>query len=262
MTEQDDFNPYLSGWLFLFRTLSKYFRFECEGFEHLRTSTSLIVGYHGSPFPVDVFMLSARVHDELGYMLPAIWLRTWGRIPVLRSMVPALNGFLAEPTPPEMAVLIRRRQHLVVLPGGSREGMRPFWRRYELEWGSRVGYLKLALRYDLPIIPIASSGTDEGWWGLVDGYRLSKRLFGHGGVPVWLAVGPLGLWPFSPPFPVKVRQRVGAPIDLKNLRRPNQSEDEFLRDANDYVKRVVQGMLDELNGRVSSTIPVRANGAG
>ena len=31
----------------------------------------------------------------LGYMLPAIWLRAWGRIPVLRSMVPALSGFLS-----------------------------------------------------------------------------------------------------------------------------------------------------------------------
>lgn len=242
-------NPYLATWLTVFRGLSKYFRFECEGFDNLRTRSSLIVGYHGSPFPVDVFMLSARVHDELGYMLPAIWLRTWGQVPVLRAMVPALSGFLSEPDAEDMETLIRERRHLVVLPGGSREGMRPFWRRYRLEWGNRVGYLKLALRYDLPIIPIASSGTDGGWFGLVDGYKLSKRLFGHGGVPVWIAIGPLGLWPFSPPWPVKVRQRIGSPIDLRALRRPDQTEDEFLGEANDHVQRVVQGMLDDLNAR-------------
>lgn len=247
MSSSNGGNPYLTAWLTLFRGMSKYFRFECEGFEHLRACASLIVGYHGSPFPVDVFMLSTRVYDELGYMLPAIWLRTWGNVPMLRAMVPALSGFLSEPSPEEMDALIRERKHLVVLPGGSREGMRPFWRRYRLEWGDRVGYLKLALKYDLPVIPIASSGTDEGWWGLVDGYRLSKRLFGHGGVPVWLAVGPVGLWPFSPPWPVKVRQRIGAPIDLRSLRRPNQSEDEFLSAANEHVQRVVQGMLNELN---------------
>jgi 1-acyl-sn-glycerol-3-phosphate acyltransferase len=236
--------------------MSKYFRFECEGFDNLRTQSSLIVGYHGSPFPVDVFMLSARVHDELGYMLPAIWLRTWGQIPGLRTMVPALSGFLSEPNAEEMKTLVSQGKHLVVLPGGSREGMRPFWRRYRLEWGDRVGYLKLALRHGLPIIPIASSGTDGGWLGLVDGYRLSKRLFGHGGVPVWLGVGPLGIWPLSPPWPVKVRQRIGTPIDLGSLKRPNQTEDEFLRHANEHVQRVVQGMLDDLNGRAPSSAGV------
>src|SRR5437773_690256 len=135
MSETAAPNPYLYAWLTLFRGMSKYFRFECEGFENLRTRTSLLVGYHGSPFPVDVFMLSTRVHDELGYILPAIWLRTWGEIPVLRSMVRALSGFLSEPNSAEMQSLIREGKHLVVLPGGSREGMKPFWRRYRLEWG-------------------------------------------------------------------------------------------------------------------------------
>jgi 1-acyl-sn-glycerol-3-phosphate acyltransferase len=243
-------NPYLTVWLGTFRFFSRYFRFECEGFDNLRGRPALIVGYHGSPFPVDVFMLSVRVHDELGYMLPAIWLRTWGQLPILRQMVVALSGFLGEPGPDEMRTLVDTGKHLVVLPGGSREALRPFWRRYRLDWGDRLGYLKLALKYDLPIVPVASSGTDEGWIGLVDGYRLSKRWFGHGGVPVWLGVGPTGLWPLSPPWPVKVRQRIGTPIDLNSLRRPGESDGDFLKSAHRHVQGVIQGMLDDLNPRV------------
>ncbi len=240
-------NPYLGAWLAMFRAFSRYFRFQCEGFEHLRGPPSLIVGYHGSPFPVDVFMLSVKIYDELGYMLPAIWLRAWGQLPLLRNMVPALDGYLGEPSAEAMQKLVRDGKHLVVLPGGSREGLRPFWRRYQVDWGDRVGYLKLALKHDLPIVPVASSGTDEGWVGLVDGYGLSKRLFGHGGVPLWLGVGPTGLWPLSPPWPIKVRQRLGPPIDLRALRRPGQSDDDFLHAASSHVQRVVQGMLDDLN---------------
>lgn len=242
-------NPYLALWLLTFRSFSRYFRFDCEGFENLRGKSCLVVGYHGSPFPVDVFMLSVKVYDELGYMLPAIWLRTWGSAPVLRQMVPALSGFLGEPSPDAMRDLIDQGKHLVLLPGGSREGLRPFWRRYRLDWGDRVGYVKLALTYRLQIVPVASSGTDGAWIGLVDGYRLSKRLFGHGGVPLWLGIGPMGPWPLSPPWPVKVRQRLGAPIDLESLRRPGQTDDELVESANAFVQRTVQDMLDDLNGR-------------
>jgi len=172
-------------------------------------------------------------------------------------MVPALSGYLGEPPPDAMRDLIGQGKHLVLLPGGSREGLRPFWRRYRVDWGDRVGYLKLALRYGLPIVPVASSGTDGGWIGLVDGYRLSKRLFGHGGIPLWLGIGPMGLWPLSLPWPVKVRQRLGAPIDLETLRRPGQTDDELIQGANALVQSTVQAMLDDLNGRAA-----RGTGAG
>jgi hypothetical protein len=33
-----------------------------------------------------------------------------------------------------------------------------------------------------------------------------------GGLPLWFGLGPLGPWPLSPPFPVKIRQVIGAPI--------------------------------------------------
>ena len=85
-------------------------------------------------------------------------------------------------------------------------------RRVDL--GDRRGYLRLALKHDLPIIPVVATGIDATYVGLNDGYGLSKALFGRGDLPAWLALGAGGIWPLALPFPVKLRQRIGAPIRL------------------------------------------------
>src|SRR5262249_10613156 len=77
----------ISGWLATFRAAARSFRYEVRGLERLRGPSSLIVGYHGGPWALDVFMLSARMHDELGQLPRAIFLETWGWFPVLRDMV-------------------------------------------------------------------------------------------------------------------------------------------------------------------------------
>ncbi len=57
-----------------FRFWAQYFRFETEGFEVLAgTEPSLIVGYHGGPWTFDLWMLGARMYDELGYFPRASW---------------------------------------------------------------------------------------------------------------------------------------------------------------------------------------------
>src|SRR5204863_9523534 len=100
-------------------------------------------------------------------------------------------------------------EHLVLAPGGTREALRPFWKRHHVDFGRRRGYLRLARAYDMPIIPVVASGVDETFLGLNDGRALSKRLFGRNDVPMWLAVGAGGIWPLALPLPVRIRQRVG-----------------------------------------------------
>jgi len=235
---------YLAAWLTGFRLASRYFRYECEGFEHVRAGPALLVAYHGRPHPADVFMLSVRIYDELGYMLPAVWATTWGEVPALRGLVSALGGFYGEPSAEQMARLIAEGRHLVVCPGGTREALRPAWQKTHVDWGERRGYLRLAARHGLPILPVAASGVDRMWFGLNDGYRLSKRLFGHGGWPVWLGVGFGGVWPFALPWPVRVRQRIGEPIDVREF--GSLDDPAALEAAHCAVTGKIQSMLEEL----------------
>jgi 1-acyl-sn-glycerol-3-phosphate acyltransferase len=221
-----------------FRFWAQYFRFETEGFGVLaRTDPALIVAYHGGPWTFDLWMLAARMYDELGYFPRAVWHRVWWQIPALGGAVTELGGLPGPPTEADMARIKSQGQHLVVTPGGAKEGLRPFWRSHRVDFGSRRGYLRLAYAHDLPIIPVVSSGLDETFLGLSNAYEVSKRLFGREHVPAWLAVGLGGIWPLALPFPVKIRQRIGSPIRLG---------EESLEQAHDHVTGVLQSMLDEL----------------
>ena len=114
-----------------------------------------------------------------------------------------------------------------------------------MRWGERLGYLRLALEYRLPIIPTAATGTDDAFIGLIDGYSLARRLK-MPKVPLWLGVGPLGPWPLTPPFPVKITQYVGAPIRLDDDKRAARNPT-FLKAWHEKIARTVQDLLDQGN---------------
>jgi 1-acyl-sn-glycerol-3-phosphate acyltransferase len=222
----------------------RYFRFEIENFELLReTQTSLIVAYHGGPWTFDLWMLGDRMHDELGYFPRAVWHRLWWALPGLNQAVAGLGGLRGAPTQEEIDDLRARGEHLVVAPGGMREAMRPFWDEGRVDLGDRRGYLRLALRYDLPIIPVVATGLDATFVGLNDGYRTSRRVFGRGDLPAWLAFGVGGIWPLALPFPARIRQRIGAPIRLDAL---DTLDEASLERAHERVATTLQAMLDDL----------------
>lgn len=230
-----------------FKLWRRYFRYEVENFDVLaQTETSLIVGYHGGPWTFDLWMLGDRMHDELGYFPRAVWHWLWWTIPGLRQAVGELGGLRRAPTQDEIDDLRARGEHLIVAPGGMREAMRPFWSDGHVDLGDRRGYLRLALRHDLPVIPVVASGLDETFVGLNDGYRTSRRVFGRGDLPAWLALGIGGIWPLALPLPARIRQRIGEPIRLSAL-RAGGSEDELLERAHEHVTTRLQSMLDELH---------------
>ena len=237
--------PYDLASLATFKAWQRYFRFETEGFDVLReTESALIVAYHGGPWTFDLWMLGDRMHDELGYFPRAVWHWIWWAIPGLHQAVSGLGGLRGAPGLEEIDELKARGEHLVVAPGGMREAMRPFWDDGRVDLGDRRGYLRLALRYDLPIIPVVATGLDATFVGLNDGYRTSRRVFGRGDLPAWLAFGMGGIWPLALPFPAKIRQRIGEPIRLGSLRAA--TGEERLELAHARVATALQAMLDDL----------------
>jgi 1-acyl-sn-glycerol-3-phosphate acyltransferase len=222
-----------------FRFWARYFRFETEGFDVLASAgPSLIVAYHGGPWTFDLWMLAARMHDELGYFPRAIWHPMWFSVPAVSDAVAELGGIPGRPTDAEVAAIKSRGEHLVVTPGGTREGLRPFWRQRRVDFGRRRGYVELAQAHDLPVIPVVASGLDRTFLGLNDGHELSKRLLGREGIPAWLAVGLGGVWPLALPFPAKIRQRIGPPIDVASLP---------VEQGHAHVTAALQSMLDGLH---------------
>lgn len=231
-----------AAWFSYWDVMRRWHRFEVIGAERLSEGgPALIAGYHGRPIAHDLCMLQSVLRARGGPEPRPIIHATFKEVPVLRWLVEGV-GFVTGEGDIEEA--IKRGDSIIVTPGGTREGCRSVLDRYRVEWGERIGYLRLAVKYNLPIVPVGAAGVDDTYVGLNDGYAWGKRLRVPGRLPVWVGVGPLGVWPISPPFPSKIVQLVGEPITLPRQGEIDPKDKAAWAALHAKVTGAVQGLID------------------
>lgn len=146
------------------------------------------------------------MHD-MPFSVPAAgaWLNAAGAVAANQE-----NGRLA----------LDRGAALLVFPGGDIDACKPFRDRYRIDFGHRRGFVKLALREQVPIVPVVSAGAHESLYLFTDGREIAQwlgldRRFRSNVAPIGFAF-PWGLvvgvpFPHLPP-PVKIHTRILAPI--------------------------------------------------
>ncbi len=229
-----------AAWLGYWRAMRAWHRYDVVGADVLDApGPALIVGYHGRPIAHDLCMLQSWMWDRTGSFPIAVMHGAAPGVPGLAALMEGMRFLTGGGE--AFAAAVERGEKILVTPGGTREGCRSFRHRYAVEWGERHGYLRVALRHKLPVVPAAGRGVDDTYIGLNDGYTLGKALNVPGRLPVWFGVGPLGLWPLSPPFPVRITTRIGAPITLPDV---DPADDVALGRLHAHVRRAVQALLD------------------
>ena len=109
---------------------------------------------------------------------------------------------------------------MLVYPGGDYEVYRPSWQRHVVEFGGRKGFVRLARRAGVPIVPVASVGGQETALFLDREQWLAKllmldKVLRLKSMPIPLAP-PWGLkitdWSGDIPLPAKIVIEVQEPI--------------------------------------------------
>jgi 1-acyl-sn-glycerol-3-phosphate acyltransferase len=217
-------------------------RYSVEGEAHLlEPGSALVVGYHGRPSAHDLCMLQIYLLEKHDIVTHAFMHQGVSKVPVLRHLIEAMQFLTGDDE--RTAAAVAAGHKLIVTPGGTREGYRSSRVKNRVDWGERNGFIKLAMRHRLPILPAAGIGVDDTFYAPIDGYRLQKE---HGlspETPSWVGVGPFGLWPFSPPFPVKITTRIGEPIRRHLDLDPGDKAG--IASVGGMVRGAVQAMLDE-----------------
>jgi 1-acyl-sn-glycerol-3-phosphate acyltransferase len=139
---------------------------------------------------------------------------------------------------------------LLVYPGGDYEVHRPSWERNRVDFGRRKGFIRLALEYDVPIVPVVSIGGQETALFISRGERLAKllaldRMFRLKVLPVSLSL-PWGLNVGDMlghlPLPAKITVEALPPIYL----REEFGAEPDLDEVYDHVTRLAQDTLDAM----------------
>jgi 1-acyl-sn-glycerol-3-phosphate acyltransferase len=210
----------------------------------------LMVGNHsGGNVTPDTHVLTLAFSTYFGVERPFYQLAH--NLVVASPIGQILRKYGTVPASHENAELaLNRGAAVLVYPGGDWEVHRSSWARNTVDFGGRKGFLRLALKNDVPIVPVVSAGGQETALFLGRGNRLAKglgldRLLRLKVLPV--SIGPpwglnVGDFLGHLPLPAKLTTEVLPPIDL----REQFGAEPDLDEAYDYVTRLMQDALDAL----------------
>ena len=240
---------------FLWMLSSVYLRSEVRGLENIpEEGPVLLVGNHsGGNMIVDTFVFTLAFTTRFGverrfYQLAHNLVLLLGQF---MPWVPDLRKFGTVAASPENAErALRSGAAVLVYPGGDYETHRPSWESDHVDFGGRKGFIRLALRNRVPIVPVVAIGGQETALFLTRGERLARLLrldkaFRLKVLPISLAL-PWGLnvgdMLTHIPLPAKITIQALPPIHL----REEFGENPDLDVVYDHVVSTMQATLSEL----------------
>jgi 1-acyl-sn-glycerol-3-phosphate acyltransferase len=253
----------LVGWLYHY-----YFRVQTSGWENIPADKHvLFVGSHNGGFAApDMFMMMYDWFQRFGVERPVYGLmhpKIWQVSPQLAHLAALAGAIEAHP---KMAIAaLRSKASVLVYPGGVQDVFRPYNLRHKIYFAGRKGFIKLALRENVPIVPVISCGAHDTLIILADCYKIMQKLHSWGmpwllgidpevfpiylGLPWGLAIGPLP----NIPFPVPIHTRVCPPIVFERYGREVASDHEYVNACYEIVQTQMQQELDNLV-KLASTV--------
>ncbi len=196
----------------LYDPMYKYwFRVEWEGLEKIpHHGGALLIANHAGAIPSDAPAIMHGIEEELGrpvYGLADYFFRT---LPVVGTMWSRTGGVPAHPDN-AYRLLHDQQQLALVFPEGTKATSKTYTDRYRLRRFGRGGFVEIAMRAGVPVIPIAVVGAEESMPILFRVPAVAKLL----GLPYFpvtanaMLMGPLGYVTY---FPVKIKLRVLDPV--------------------------------------------------
>lgn len=223
----------------------RWFRVEWEGFDKIPVEGgALVVANHAGAIPADAPSVMHGIERELGRPVYGLADEVFKRVPVVNLAWSRLGGVQAHPD--NAYRLLREQQQLVmVFPEGSKGPGKTYGERYRLRRFGRGGFVQIAMRAGVPIIPLAIVGNEETM-PIVAKVQPLARLLGVPYVPItanMLAFGPVGL---LVPFPAKMRIRVLDPVRLDvPPDQPRYSRSRIM-DTSEEIRHTIQDELYDM----------------
>ncbi|MGA8726888.1 MAG: lysophospholipid acyltransferase family protein [Acidimicrobiales bacterium] len=222
-----------------------WFRVEWDGMEKIPTEGgALLIANHAGAIPSDAPAIMHGIETELGrpvYGLADYFFKT---MPVVGTLWSRTGGVPAHPDN-AFRLLHDEQQLALVFPEGTKATSKTYADRYRLRRFGRGGFIEIAMRAGVPIIPIAVVGAEESMPIVFRAGGLA-RLLKLPYFPVTvnsLLLGPVGYVTY---FPVKMKMRVLDPITFDvepSLERYSRSK---VMDEAENIRAILQEALHDM----------------
>jgi 1-acyl-sn-glycerol-3-phosphate acyltransferase len=214
-----------------------YFRTIVSGIEHLPRGRVLLVANHSGQLPIDGMIIAISVFLEANPpRVVRAMVEKWSQT------VPFVSTFFAKcgqvvGVPENARRLLSRGEALLVFPEGIRGLSKTIRHRYELtDFG--LGFMRLALESDTPIVPVAVVGAEEQYISVANVKSLAKMLH----VPAFPVIPQLFFPGGQLPLPTHYRLYFGEPL---RFRGDPDDDDSVIEEKVWVVKATIQSMLNQ-----------------
>lgn len=245
-------------WELLYRY---YFRVQTSGWENIPSQDKvLLVGSHnGGISAPDMHMMMYDWFRRFGVERPVYGLmhpKSWQVSPEIGQLAAKVGAIIAHPRMARAA--LRSGASLLVYPGGPQDLFRLHSQRHQIYFAGRKAFIKLALRENVPIIPVISTGAHDTLIVLSDIYPFAEKIHEMGipwlfnvdpevfpvylGLPWGLSIGPLP----NIPFPVTIHTRVCPQIVFEKYGAEAALDKVYVNECYEIVVSKMQYELDML----------------
>jgi 1-acyl-sn-glycerol-3-phosphate acyltransferase len=188
-----------------------WFRVEWDGLEKIpHHGGALLIANHAGAIPSDAPAIMHGIEEEIGrpvYGLADYFFKT---IPLVGTMWARTGGVPAHPDN-AYRLLHDQQQLALVFPEGTKATSKTYTDRYRLRRFGRGGFVEIAMRAGVPVIPIAVVGAEESMPIMfrLNGVAKALKLPYFPVTANALLMGPVGYVTY---FPVKMKFRVLDPV--------------------------------------------------
>ena len=234
-------------------TFTSYFGAEVRGMDRVPQSPVLVIGNHsGGVITPDTSAVYAAWYRARGFEDPLMGLAFDGiyAVPGWRELMRKIGQMPASMDNAQAA--LGDGCSVLLYPGGSYEVFRPWKDRNRILFKGRKGFIRLALKAGVPVVPVVGHGGHETTIILTRGERLAKLL---GLDKVRLDSAPFLLqipWgvsiPAMPgvPLPARITVQVCEPLDWSRFGPEGADDPEVLEQCYQEITSIMQSTLDAL----------------
>ncbi|MCU0654345.1 MAG: acyltransferase family protein [Polyangiaceae bacterium] len=214
----------------------RYFRTRVYGLENVPDGRVLLIANHSGQVPIDGAMIGAslffdREPPRVVRSMVEKWTQTLPFVSVLFQRVGQVVG-----VPENARRLLHNGEAVLVFPEGARGISKPFSQRYRLtEFG--LGFLRLALETNTPIVPVAVVGAEEQYINVANLTSMANLV----GMPTFPVVPQWFIPGLQLPLPTRYHIHFGKPIFFEG---DPDDDDAVIEEKVWVVKSTIQEMVN------------------
>jgi 1-acyl-sn-glycerol-3-phosphate acyltransferase len=233
-----------------------WFRMEVEGWENIPKPPALLIGIHsGAPFVWDAWTVGFHWWRHFGTERPI-----HGTAHDALMAAPGIGDYFRKmgvlpAAPDSISGALAAGRDVALWPGGEVDSLRPWTDRDKAILAGRMGFVRMAIKAQVPIVPISTVGGPDAMPVIASGRRLAKLL--QLDKVARLKMFPIAVsapWGIAPallpeiPLPTKIRTEFQKPIEFRV--KPDRADDEdYVKTKYDEVQQSIQSGMDKLARR-------------